>query len=141
MSRTVDWDNVPDSEGGYEPIPEGEYLVTVRVVTEEQTRSGKDCWKLKLWITEGPYKDKTIFDRLFFTEKALSRVKFVYSRFGLKTEGVGNIDTEDLVGRSAMVTVLQSKFIGDNGREQTGNEVPWDGYTAVDKKEDDDLPF
>lgn len=145
----VNWDDVEDNEGGgdFTPLADGEYTCMVAKVEDGTTKKGDVMWTLELRVCEGPNMGRKVFDRLFFSEKALPRVKLVYSRFGLKTDGSAMLIPSDLEGRKAIVTVYADSYSDKDGKEKPTNTIPFDGYAEIDptdKQTNDDsegLPF
>jgi hypothetical protein len=139
----VDWDSTPDAND-YSPLPDGTYRVTVEEVEEKQTSSGDLWWNLELRVIHGDCAGKKFWDGIFFTEKAMPRVKLVCSRLGLKVHGVVDLTPDMLVGKVAYVNVIQEDYIDKEGNTRTKNSVPFGGYTKInddEKEDDDDMPF
>jgi len=141
----VNWDEIDEAGSGFELLPDGTYQVQVMEVVPRDTMSGILQWNLRMAILEGDFQDRLVFDSLFFSPKALPRVKLVFSRMGLPTEGATDLEPGDLVGRTCMVTVTTDHWIDDSGKKIPKNKVPYDGYQRIQEEvktaEDDPLPF
>lgn len=112
----------------YEPIPSGTYEMKVTAVEEKAGDKGT-YWELTLEVQGGEYDGKEVKDRLFFTPKALSRVKLVYSHLaGVDlADSESDIETDDLLGCKGMVAVGVEER-EHNGKVYRNNVVPFAGY-------------
>ena len=132
----VKWDDIEDQDGAT-IIPDGEYLCRVKEVTPDTGNKGEEVWRLDLEITSGDYGGEIIFDRLFFTEKGLKRVKLVCNRLGIETTGEADLRPSDLIGKDAYVTCLQSEYVARDGSTKKNMKIPFDGYKSIS----DDIGF
>ena len=128
----VDFPNIPDGEE-FEPIPAGDYLCKCTDVEVGESRNDNEMWTLTWTVEEGEYRDRRIFDRLVFTEKAMPRIKLVCNRLGIDTSGPMNLSSWMLEGRLAEVTVFIESYQRDDGEERKRNTVPYRGYEYVDQ--------
>jgi len=91
---------------GLEPIPVGIYIATI--IKAEEGISRKDNPKIDLqWKVDdgGPYDGRIIFDVLTFTEKAMFRVKATLKALGWDKKFKGNVNAEDMLGKTASLVV------------------------------------
>lgn len=123
--------------------PEGDYLCKITKVEEKTGKnSGNIFWNLWWKVQQGEFEGQYIFDKLFFTEGGLKRMKLVLARLGFDVSGEINLEREMLVGKYAMITVEHEK--GDDGKER--ENVPFHGVQAVevsveeDEDDEDDKP-
>jgi hypothetical protein len=130
----IDFTTIDDAQD-FSPIPEGKYLCRLAEVEEAHTRDGDDRWKLRFEVLEGPYQGRKIFDDLFFSAKALKRVKFVCSRLGLDVSAQGEFDLQPdhILDRVAYVTVEIEEYEDDHGVTKKRNKVPFAGYERVEE--------
>ena len=148
MPMHVNWEEVPDSTG-YAPIPDGEYLMAVDSIQEKQTAKGDTMWALTLVVKGEQHNGRKIFDNLTWSTEGLKRVKFVLRRLGLELSGEQEVTMEDVIGRSAYVTVFQDSYFSEkHQREMKKNSVPFDGYRKAEGgaatasvTESKDVPF
>lgn len=120
-------------EREFTPIPVGSYNVRVLEVTEKQGPKGP-YWNLKLEIDGGEYDGKFLFDRLFFSPKALNRFFLVFKRLtGIELDPTKDLDVQesDLIGCKAKVTVIHKQEEYE-GKMITKAVVPFDGYESLD---------
>jgi hypothetical protein len=108
-----------------DPVPQGDYLVEVEAVAEKLSKQGAPYWKLTLRIVGGSFAGRCLFDSLHFNEKALPRVRLVFSRIGLDVEGKVNVEPRHLIGRRAIVTVKLEEY-----QDKLRNEVTYEGWKA-----------
>lgn len=129
--------------GTFDAIPEDTY--TVRLVDVEQKigkDSGKPYWNWKFEVTEGDCKGRNIFMITSLSENALFKLKEVFDAFGFSTDS----DTDELVGESVKLVVIQEVIEKGTRKGQMGNTVTQvlslDGTAAGDggaTAADDDL--
>jgi hypothetical protein len=117
--RGVKTDEQPKGGGNWPLIPEGEYLVVVKL-TEETTAksSGNDMVKVRYMILdEGPCLGKLIFDQIVFCESMAGRNKHVLKVLEQPyEEGADDedlvIDAEKWVGQKLRVVVIHEEYQG-----------------------------
>jgi len=154
----INFSNVPDA-GEYSPVPAGRYLCTVADIEEDTTRDNDEMWKLKLRVEYGEYKGRNIYDNMVFSQKAMSRVKLICSRFGIDVSGEVDLQPNLLIGREALVDVEVEPYTDKHGQAKERNTVPFAGYhrpgeedgaapvgvgakrSSLPPSVDDDLPF
>lgn len=125
----IDWKNVSDEQ--FVLIPEGDYEVTITEVNESETQKGDEMWKLKLAISEGEYKGKTILTQLVFNDGGYGNIKKLYSAiFGAKLPK--NCETSDILDEKVIVTVVHTEYNG-----KTYANVAYAGYRSADQSEEE----
>jgi len=117
------WDDVEESTGGM--VPPGEYKAKIVEVFPEGD-GNDERWGVQFKIVEGDYKGQGFFDNLFFSQKALPRVKMVCSRLGLPLSGNTALKPDMLLDLEAYVTVEHSVYEG-----KTKPKVPYAGYREI----------
>lgn len=147
----VNWDKIKDSE--YTLIPDGDYAVIVQEVVEKNAKTGIMYWDVEFMISDGDFAGHKLHDKLFFSEKALNRVKMACHRLGVNTTGEYDFQPHTLIGRTCILTVLTEEYRDNNNTTKQRNLVPYDGYKLddsttrgvskpVDPKDDtSNLPF
>jgi len=138
--RTVDFSRVKDADE-YTPVPEGRYPVEVEDVEEDVNKNGDDLLKLRLRVIDGEHAGAAIFDRLFFTERALPRVKLVLKALGIEPTGSIEVTPELLRGRKCIVDVIIESYTKSDGSEGRSNAVPFAGYHKVDEGSEAIAPY
>jgi len=126
----LDLVKTPTAEEAMEKIPEGLYKVMVDACKQNYGKKEphNEFYSLSLKVMEGEYRDKTINDSLFFTEKALPRVKSALSAMGIDVTKKLNLEPEMLVGCTCQVDVKHRTYKDNSGKEQTAANVSYDGY-------------
>ena len=107
-----------------EPVPPGTYECKVQSVEESTTKEGgHPMWIVHFTIEAGEHAGRTVLDRLFFTPKALPRVKLACRALGVDTDGEVELEPEMVMGERCQLVVRTKSF---KGRQE--NEVPFAGY-------------
>jgi len=161
MVEEINWDEVENFDD-FTPVPNGKYLCEVIEAEIRFTQSGDEMWAVRFEIVDGDYKGRVLFDNIVFSEKAMKRVKMIFSRMGINTTGKSSPTTENIMGKRVYLDVGISSYMKLD--EATGKEIekmknviPFAGYHRLDeatseseKKEkpkekkktpEDDLPF
>lgn len=108
MSIKLDFSNV--TGGNFDPIPAGDYVVEVEKVENRTAKSGNEMLSLTFNVMEGEYEGRKIFDLYVLTEKALWKLKDLLVAVGVDTEGMVDLDVDDLVGEvfAAKIEIQES---------------------------------
>ena len=113
MGIKVNFGEVPDSQDfgtialgkypalmvvdAYQHDEQGNFMLDTNQNKVYWTNANHDpWWKLKFEILEGPYKDRTLLDNLFFSEKGMRRVKVISTRAGFADDFSGELEAEDI---------------------------------------------
>jgi hypothetical protein len=118
----IDFRGVNPSQKGL--LPDGWYHVEVKSVQPKQASSGLEYWRVEFLVRDGGHAGARVFDNLFFSEKALPRLKIALSGLGLPHDGVVEVVSEDLVGRRAWIEVKSQEGTDRKVR----NVVTFGGY-------------
>jgi len=117
--RGVKANEEPKGGGNWPLIPEGEYLVVVKLVEETTAKtSGNDMVKVRYMILdEGPCLGKLIFDQIVFCESMAGRNKHVLKVLEQPyEEGADDddlvIDADKWVGQKLRVVVIHDEYQG-----------------------------
>ncbi len=133
----VNWDTVEET-GKRKVLPPGEYLSYVKEIKIGTTKNGDVSWNLMLEVVEGEHETAKFYDNIFFSKAAMNRVKLVFSRFGVKTEGEMEVAPEMLMKRNAIVTLGVEDYEDKQGVPRQRNVVPFDGYSVAPDSVADD---
>lgn len=64
MSTGIEWDDlIKNSSTAFDPLPEGDYDVTVVESSAATTQTGKDMVKLKMRVDSGPHANRHVFNQ------------------------------------------------------------------------------
>jgi hypothetical protein len=138
--KTIDFSRVKDADE-FTPVPDGRYAVEVESVEEDVNKNGDDVLKLRLHVIDGEHAGAIIFDRLYFTERALPRVKLVLKALGIEPAGSIEVTPELLQGRKCVVDVLIDTYQKTDGSEGRSNMVPFAGYHKADEGSEALAPY
>jgi len=118
----INFNEIPDAEA-YPLLPHGTYPFRVQAVEVVNPDTHQERWTLKLLVTEGEQKGSFLRDTLFWSEKALPRIKLFCSRVGIPTDGAVSLEPRHLLDREGYVEVTSEEWDG-----KTVNRVPFAGY-------------
>ncbi len=122
----VDFRSVQES-GGFEPLPPGEYRCRVRSAEEKA-----NYLQIEFEVLDEAFAGRKVVDRLFATEKALSRFRSALTALGVAADGLVEIEPRDLIGREVFLTIAPDSFTDRNGVFRRSNKVAFEGYRAVE---------
>ena len=132
--RTIDFSQVTDADE-FSPVPEGRYPIEIEQVEESVSQKGDDLLKLRLRILDGEHAGAVVFDKLYFTEKALPRIKHVLKALGITATGELMVGPELLTGKRCLVDVIVDTYVRADGNEGKSNSVPFAGYHREEGEE------
>ena len=138
--KTIDFSTVRDPNE-QSLLPPDRYLAEIERVEEDTSQRGDDVLKLLLRVTDGDHAGAVIFDRLYFTEKAMPRVKLLLKALGISTEESIEVTPALLVGHKCLVDVYVDSFTRNDGSEAQSNAIPYVGYHALDEEEQGVQPY
>ena len=123
-------------ESGGVLIPEGDYIVSVDEITQEEgASSGKPYLKFVLVVSEGDKKGSKLYHKTSLQPQALFNLKNTLIALGQPVPNKAmNIDLDSLEGESMMVSVGHEVYEGKK-RSQVTDVFPLDGGS-----EEDDAP-
>ena len=93
---------------GFEPFPEGDYLLECVKVEDKRTRTGRDMVVLELKVSEGPSAGRKLWHNLTLIpagEKGHGFTVAALHAFRLPYDGELDFSTEDFIGRNARAHV------------------------------------
>lgn len=130
--------------GGRIRLPEGDYKVKIKMakaVTSSQ--KGTPGMQVTFVISEGKHKGKEITDRLWFSPKALYRVRQLLELLELKVpKKVFSVDPDKLRGKELAITVSDADPYEGKISSQVSDYIDLDTYAGDDvdddEEEDDD---
>ena len=138
--KTIDFSEVPDLDER-SPVPEGPYRVEVYKAKYDTTQGGGDYLKLRLHVTDGEHAGAILNDQVYFTERALPRLKLILKALRIDTEGELTIGPELLKGKTCLVDVIVNSYVKTDGSEAKANAIPFAGYHATEDEEKAVQPF
>lgn len=129
----VDFSDVEEVED-FLSIPEGSYLCRVAEVRQGWTQAGDERWSFRLEVVDGEYAGKTAaWDGVSWGERGRRRAKHVLGCLGFDVAGRVALESNDLVDRRAVVTVVSEERIDpQSGSRQVRPRVPFQGYAPAD---------
>jgi hypothetical protein len=128
----IDLSQIDDIED-LRSVPAGEYHCKAVEVSESDSPAGHIRWGMRWEIVSGDFKGRTAcWDSLHWSERGLPRVKFVLQMLGLKAEGPLDLQTDDIVGREALVEIVpEEREDPVSGVRRLMNRVPYAGYAPA----------
>lgn len=124
MSIKLDFSNV--TGGNFEPIPAGDYVVEIEKVENRTAKSGNEMLSLTFNVMEGEYEGRKIFDLYVLTEKALWKLKDLLVAVGVDTEGMVDLDVDDLVGEVFVANIEIQESQGYDPQNRIKQHKPLD---------------
>lgn len=127
-------------------VPAGRYLCVCQEARERRRDDGTELWSLCWRVTSGPFAGRiAAWDSIAFTERALPRVKLLMKALGFSVGGTLQVDSQDIVGRMAWVTVRLEDY-GDPATQvhRQVTKVPYAGYESAGEgggNDPDQVPF
>lgn len=108
---TVDFTGV---ESGFPRVPDGDYLLEVTKITEEESEeSGNSYLSWTYQIVGGKHDGKKVGDILSLSPKALFRLKDLLTAMGAEIpDGEFNLAVEDYIGVQVGATIGQEEYNG-----------------------------
>ncbi len=98
---TIDFTEVQ----GLEPVDPGQYIADIVYAEEGLSKSNNPKIDVRWKISAGPQTDRQVFDTLSFHPSALWRTKQTLQSLGFPEDFSGDIEAEDLLNRTALITV------------------------------------
>ena len=138
MPKLHDQSSVPD--GGFSPIPAGQYLCRIDEVTTEKDgkpmvskKGGYEMWKLSLRLVSGQHKNRIIWDYIVFSPAAEGRVKCLRRACGFPVNTEMDFEPDCVRGKTVMVDVLIVNNVYNDPktgevRQSEQNKVSFSGY-------------
>jgi hypothetical protein len=134
-----DFTNVDDVQS-FVSVPPGRHVCRVTEVRPGVARDGSTRWTFRLEVVGGVHHGRTAaWDSLTWSDRGVARVRHVLKGLGVSTQGVVEIEPQDLVGRRAEVQVqLEERENPQTGRREMRTRVPYAGYEPIDDGHADD---
>lgn len=130
MSHMVDYTNVTESQN-FEPLPEGEYGVTIEKVVESLTKeTGRPLIKIQYNVVNGKNANRKLFDNIVIFEgdaKGAGITKHFLHVIDEPYEGKFAVNPDNWVGKSLTVKVTIDE--------------QWNSNKIVSREVYSDLPF
>ncbi len=114
-------------------IPAGQYPCILVDARLHVARDGSPRWGVHWKVLSGVLAGKTAaWDNLTWSERGLPRVKQVLDILGFDVSGVLDLEPADLVGRKALVRVMQESYEDElTGQTIERLTVPYNGYDPL----------
>ena len=97
--------SLKDIKSGFDPIPEGSYLVRVVTIQHIPTsKSGNPYLKFEFEVSEGDHTGRKLWANASLQSQALWKLRQILEAFGASFDDAG-FDTDDLVGLEAIAVV------------------------------------
>ena len=138
--KTIDFSNVPDLDE-YSPVPEDQYLAEIGKAEYDTTRAGDDYLKIRFYIVDGDHAGAAIFDRVYFSKKAMPRLKLLLEALGISTKESIEVTPALLEGRKCLINVVVESYVKSDGSEAKTNSIPYAGYHKADEEEAGVQPY
>jgi len=112
----LDFSNVQSRE----PLNPGFYVVKIEDAEEKTSSNGNPMIAITYTVlyaadsgtpVQGTYK---LWDNLVLTDKALWKVKELFTALGIDTENIVTMDVRDMIGMDLRVKVIQEMYNGEN---------------------------
>ncbi len=129
MGKFIFDDDVETKAEGGELLDPGSYLVKITEADHVEL-AGKDAWKVTAEILEGPNEGRYIWDTIFFTQKAQVRAYLFLSAIGIDVKEFDTDDSEEALGRKAIVEVEHEEYEDKDGKKRKKNNVTFRGWKA-----------
>lgn len=108
-SLNLDFSSVPSRE----PLPEGVYDAAISKVEQVVSKSsGNPMLKVEFNILDDEFSGRKVWANYVLTEAALWKVQELFQSLGLDTSTVVEMDTDELVGLTCKVKVVQREYEG-----------------------------
>jgi len=117
MTPVIDFSDVK----GPEPIPDGEYLLTITKAEFGESNSGAPKIDVTYEVTDGEYQGRKVFDTISFHKNALMFTKVTLQQLG--ADVTGKVDPEALaeemlgLSLSAFVKIQESDQVDPRTQE------------------------
>jgi hypothetical protein len=118
-------------------IPEGVYKAMAVEGTLKDTSTGGVMLVLKFVITEGPYANTEITDRLNIVNNSTKTVAIALETLARIVEAIGlklTPDNSDALLRKHMLIKVKTEKSKDTYTDNDGNQVPYPDKSVIDGK-------
>ena len=143
MAIPVDFTGV-EATNGTGPVAEGDHRCVIDSAKETKASTGTPGVEVALRIVGGDFDGRFVWDRIWFTDKAMGIARWKLQAAGLPIpEGQFMLEPSNLVGRPVIVTVKHEEYEGKTHArvkawESAGGASPAQSATAANG---DDIPF
>ncbi len=101
-----------------DPLEPGWYLGRIDKIEEKTSSTGKPMLAVQYEIMANEDGDvvpgnRRVFENWVLTPEAMWKVKQVFSALGLEAEAIVDIDTDELLGMTLMLKIVQDTYQGD----------------------------
>lgn len=137
----LDFTGVEATSGGG-PVAEGEYRCIVDQAKETTSNAGTPGVEVALKIVGGDFDGRFVWDRIWFTAKAMGMAKWKLQAAGVPIpEGRFSLNPANLVGRPVMITVRHEEYDGKTQARVKAWDSAGGAAAAPASRRDDEIPF
>ena len=151
MAFKHDYTGVTEFGQGFDPIPEGDYDLTIIKAEEKKTKSGDNMVNITTEVVGGEYEGRKVFHNVVFLpkeHKAAGMSKHFLHVIGQPYEGKVEVDCANWLGGIFRAKVKQAEFNGKLKNEveevyevdKTANQEN-SGDATPDSMDVDEQPF
>lgn len=131
--------------GAFEVLPAGEYSAVITESEMKPTKAGDGNYlQLKLQVTEGRYKNRTLFDRLNLKNKNEQAVTIAKGTLSAICRAVGVMapkDSSELHMKRLTITVKVRDDQNGNPQNEIKGYKPYEAPVAAAKVDLEETPF
>ena len=137
-------------EGGFEPLPEGGYIVAISEAEKKTSKAGNDMLSLRYEVQKGEHEGRLVFENLNMWHPNQKAATIAKKRFGAICDAIGGMPqkAESMIGKRLAVFLTLKKDKEGNMRNEvkqysackkaTTQQAPAPKQT---EETDDDMPF
>lgn len=136
----ANWKKIEQGGGGSSYFPEGRHSVLISDVKEMPWKSDS-LWEITYTGMGGEVEGKTHVERIYLSEKALWKVKWLATKAGIdmdSTEGEWNLNSYTLVGKRLGIEIKSESYVNQAGIEKSSHKVV--GYYSLSEVVPGQLP-
>lgn len=104
----LDFSNVPSREA----LEEGVYTLQISKAEETVSSTGNPMLKLEFDVM-GVEGNRKLWDNFVLIDKCLFKLQELFKALGLDTDGIVEMDVQELVGQQVQAKVIQEEYNGD----------------------------
>lgn len=104
----LDFSNVPSRE----PLEEGVYTLVIAKAEETTSSTGNPMLKVEYDVA-GVEGNRKLWDNYVLIDKCLWKLQELFKALGLDSDGIVELDAQELVGQQVQAKVIQEEYQGD----------------------------
>lgn len=118
------FDATKEEPAGFSALPAGKYAACIVDSEKKETKAGTGHYlQLKIQITKGPYKNRTVYDRLNLwnaNQQAVQIARGTFSSLCRAVDILSPNDSSELHNKPFLVTLKTREYQGDTQNEVKG---------------------